>query len=239
MIFSAGLGTRFRPWTDHHPKALALVNGKSLLERNIRYLQQQGIRDVVVNVHHFADQVAGAIRQSGGWGSRVQLSDESNELLETGGGLLHAMPFFEKDRRFATVNVDILTDLDIGKLLRFHEEKQALVSFGVMDRKTWRYLLFDNTGRMIGWRNTRTGEEKMATPVERTPQLKAYSCVAVFEYRIFDLMKERGFEGKFSLIDLYLDLARDHAIYGYDHTGDRFVDVGKPESVATAEKLFP
>src|SRR5688500_13289521 len=140
MIFSAGLGTRFKPWTDLHPKALALVNGKSLLQRNIEYLQQFGINDIIVNVHHFADQVEKAIKANSGWGSNIQISDERAELLDTGGGLLHAEQLFSRGERFITTNVDILTDLDINKLLAFHDEKKALISFGVTDRKTSRYL---------------------------------------------------------------------------------------------------
>src|SRR5450432_3268725 len=105
MIFSAGLGTRFKPWTNKHPKALALVNGKSLLQRNIEYLQQYGITDVVVNVHHFADQVIDAAKENNGWGSNVIISDERNELLETGGGLVNARPLLEGTEPFITLNV--------------------------------------------------------------------------------------------------------------------------------------
>src|SRR5882757_5260614 len=107
MIFAAGLGTRFKPWTDHHPKALAIVNGKSLLQRNIEYLQQYGITDVVVNVHHFADQIINAIKENNGWGSNVVISDETNEVLETGGGLLKAKDLLESNESFITLNVDI------------------------------------------------------------------------------------------------------------------------------------
>ena len=136
MIFSAGLGTRFKPWTDTHPKALAIVNGKSLLHRNIEYLQKHGITDVVVNVHHFADQVIEAIMRNKGWGTKVTVSDERDELLDTGGGLLKAKEFFTPGERFITCNADILTDLDIDKLLSFHKSKNALISFGVTQRKT-------------------------------------------------------------------------------------------------------
>jgi MurNAc alpha-1-phosphate uridylyltransferase len=240
MIFSAGLGTRFKPWTDKHPKALAVVNGKSLLQRNIEYLQEYGITDVIVNVHHFADQVENAIKKNKGWGSNVIVSDERKEVLETGGGLLKAKALFTPGQRFITCNVDILTDLDIDELVKFHERSGALASFGVTDRKTSRYLLFDPAHRLCGWRNVKTGEEKMAlAPAPGGNQQKAYSCVVVFEYDIFQLMEENGFSGKFSLIDVYLKLAASHTIMGFDHTGDRFVDVGKPESVAVAEKLFP
>src|ERR1700760_1333104 len=116
MIFAAGLGTRFKPWTDKHPKALALVNGKSLLQRNIEYLQQYGIKDVVINVHHFADQIIDAVKKNNGWGSNVIISDETNEVLETGGGLLKARSLLDNGQPFITLNVDILTNLDINKL---------------------------------------------------------------------------------------------------------------------------
>ena len=234
MIFAAGLGTRFKPWTDSHPKALALVNGKSLLQRNVEYLQQYGIKDVIVNVHHFADQLIDAINKNKSWGSHITISDERNELLETGGGLLHAKNLFTPGKKFITCNADILTDLDLTKFLAFHDQQKSLITFGVTERKTSRYLLFDENNRMVGWKNEKTGEEKISVPSPKKI-LKAYSCVAVFEYDIFNLIP---FTGKFSLIDVYLDLAAQHKIMGYDHTGDRFVDVGKPESIALAEKAF-
>jgi N-acetyl-alpha-D-muramate 1-phosphate uridylyltransferase len=237
MIFSAGLGTRFKPWTDKHPKALALVNGKSLLQRNVGYLQSFGIKDIIVNVHHFAGQIEDAIIDRNGWGSDILISDERNEVLETGGGLLKAKKLFTPGEKFMTCNVDILTDLDINKLLAFHEKHKPLISFAVTNRNTSRYLLFDETGRLSGWRNTKTGEERIVRGNDVLVQ-KAYSCVVVFEYDIFRLMEEKGFTGKFSLIEVYLKLAGDHLIMGYDHTGDRFVDVGKPESVAEAEAIF-
>jgi MurNAc alpha-1-phosphate uridylyltransferase len=235
MIFSAGLGTRFKPWTDKHPKALAVVNGKTLLQRNIEYLAGYGINNVIVNVHHFADQVIDTVKTSKGWGSNIIISDERQELLETGGGLLKAKRLFAPGERFITCNVDILTDLDLNKLMAFHLQHQPLVSFGVTDRPTSRYLLFDDQNRLCGWRNTKTGEEKISIQKKGLIE-KAYSCVVIFEYAIFDLLP---FTGKFSLIDAYLSLAADHLILGYDHTGDRLVDVGKPESIALAESLFP
>jgi MurNAc alpha-1-phosphate uridylyltransferase len=237
MIFCAGLGTRFKPWTDKHPKALAVVNGKSLLQRNIEYLQQYGIFEVVINVHHFAEQIEEAVTRNRGWGSDIMISDEREALLDTGGGLLKASRFFGGDQRFITLNADILTDLHIGKLIEFHEQRKPLISFGVTDRSSSRVLLFDQDNRLCGWRNVSTGEEKISIT---KPNLhpKAYSCVVIFEPSIFNLMSGYGFSGKFSLTDVYLKLAADYPILGYDHSGDRFVDVGKPESVAVAEGLF-
>ena len=244
MIFCAGLGTRFKPWTDKHPKALAVVNGKTLLQRNIEYLQQFGIYDVIINVHHFAEQLEIAVIESDGWGSNLLFSDEREELLDTGGGLLKARELFTPGEKFITCNVDILTDLDISKLLAFHKENKALISFGVTNRKTSRYLLVDENNRLCGWRNTKTGDEKVSIPPSPEGEgsgvrlEKAYSCVAVFEYDIFKVMDENNFKGKFSLIDVYLKLAADHLIMGFDHSGDRLVDVGKPENVAIAESAF-
>src|SRR5262245_7755887 len=127
MIFSAGLGTRFKPWTDKHPKALAMVNGKSLLQRNVEYLQQYGIKDVIVNVHHFPDQLIDAINKNKGWGSKITISDERNELLDTGGGLLNAKKYFEPGKKFITCNADILTDLNLDKLVAFHDQNKSLI----------------------------------------------------------------------------------------------------------------
>jgi NDP-sugar pyrophosphorylase family protein len=234
MIFAAGLGTRFKPWTDQHPKALALVNGKSLLQRNIEYLQQYGITDVVVNVHHFAGQIIEAVVANKGWGSNIMISDEREEVLETGGGLVKARHLLEGDEPFITINVDILTNLDLYSLLDYHQQQQPLISFGVTNRKTSRNFLFDAKNRLCGWRNNTTGETKIS--IEKNDLIeKAYSCVVVFEPWVFSLIRQRG---KFSLTETYLDLAKDHLILGYDHSGDKFVDVGKPESVKVAEEMF-
>ena len=240
MIFAAGLGTRFKPWTDTHPKALAPVNGKSLLQLNIEYLQQYGITDVVVNVHHFADQIIAAVEQNKGWGSNIVISDERDEVLETGGGLLKAAHLLDGDEPFVTINVDVLTDLDLNQLLAFHKRHQPLISFAVTNRKTARNFLFDETSRLCGWRNNITGEEKgphLFFSEERKKVLveKAYSCVVVFEPDVFSVIRQKG---KFSLTETYLDLAKDHLVMGYDHSGDKFVDVGKPDSVKVAEAMF-
>lgn len=234
MIFSAGLGTRFKPWTDSHPKALAVVNGKSLLQRNIEYLQQYGIDDVVVNVHHFAEQVIQAVKENNGWGSKVAISDETDEIQETGGGLLKAKDLLQNDQPFITLNADFLTNLNLHDLIAFHQQKKALISFGITDRKSTRNFLFDEDSRLCGWMNSVTGEKRISiVKPHLTP--KAYSCVVVFDPSIFNLIPQRG---KFSLVDTYLSLAADYPIYGYDHSGDKLVDVGKTESVAIAESLF-
>lgn len=234
MIFCAGLGTRFKPWTDLHPKALALVNGKSLLQRNIEYLQQYGIMDVIVNVHHFPEQVRSALRQHKGWGSNIIVSDETKEVLETGGGLVKARPYFTEGEDFLAINVDILTDLNLNEFIRFHQSKMGLVSLAVSGRKSSRCFVFDNDNRLIGWKNLQTGQERMT--VNSYPSFpKAFSGISLYRYEFFEAL---AMKGKFSLVDAFLSLATDHAIYGYEHSGEKWVDVGRPESVAVAESLF-
>ncbi|MDQ3682282.1 MAG: sugar phosphate nucleotidyltransferase [Bacteroidota bacterium] len=236
MIFAAGLGTRFKPWTDKHPKALAIVNGKPLLQHTIEYLQQHGKREVVVNVHHFADQVITAIKKNNGWGSEIIISNEEDEVLETGGGLLKAKDLL-KGQRFITINVDILTDLNIDKFINHHLQTNSFISLAIAERKTSRFLLFNENNRLCGWRNIKEDKsiEKITMPAPSYVQ-KAYSGVAIFEPAIFDHITMTG---KFSVIDVYLQLAQAKIISGYDHTGDKWIDVGRQENVSMAEKLFP
>lgn len=234
MIFAAGLGTRFKPWTDTHPKALAIVNGKSLLQRNIEFLQQYGIDKVVVNVHHFASQITHALTANKGWGSTITISDETDAVLETGGGLKKAAPLFD-DAPIVIINVDILTDLDLGAMIRFHETEAPLATLAITNRVTSRYFLFDEENVLCGWQNTKTAEQKISRYVN--PLIpKAFSGIHIIEPALLPLIKQ---EGKFSMVDVYLDLARQHTIKGYDHSYSKFIDVGKPESVAIAEDLFP
>ena len=162
------------------------------------------------------------------------MSDETKQVLETGGGLLKARGLLESSEPFVTLNVDILTDLNLNKLFEFHTKRQPLISFGVTSRETSRYFLFDENDRLCGWRNTKTGDEIISVSKPSLIQ-KAYSCVVIFQPEVFGLIKQTG---KFSLTETYLDLAKDNLILGFDHSGDKLVDVGKPESVANSEKLF-
>lgn len=233
MIFSAGLGTRFKPWTDKHPKALALVNGKTLLQRNIEYLQQYEITDVVVNVHHFPEQIIDEIEKHDGWGSTITISDESDELLDTGGGLLKAKNLLFRDT-ILTLNVDILAEINLKHFLAHHQQENSLITVAVMERTTSRYLLFNKYNRLVGWRNKTTGEDRIVIAAKDIFE-KAYSGLAIFQPQALDLITLKG---KFSLIDAFLGLAPQNKIAAYDHTGERLIDVGKPDSVAQAEQMF-
>jgi N-acetyl-alpha-D-muramate 1-phosphate uridylyltransferase len=237
MIFAAGLGTRLRPFTDHHPKALAVVNGKPLLQRNIEYLRQAGIRDIMVNVHHFADQIEDFIRGHEGFGCDIRISHEPDAPLETGGGLMKAAWYFEEQSRpFVVMNADILTNLDLPSFYRAHEERKPLATLAVTGRPSSRCLLFDNHMQLTGWRNNKTGEEKIAIISETEPQALAFSAFHVIDPGMLKMVRQTG---RFSIIDTYLDLARDNRILGFRHDGDLLIDVGKPESIAEAERFFP
>ena len=233
MIFATGLGTRLKPFTDHHPKALAEVNGKTLLELAIRYLQRFGIEDVIVNVHHFADQIEKAIEENNGFGSWVTISGERNVVLETGGGLKKASWYFEDEEDFVIMNVDVLTNLDLGKMIGTHQQSDAFATLAVMQRDSSRQLLFDEHMLLSGWTNTKTGEQKISREVLSMKPF-AFSGIQVLSKEI----RNMPFEGKFSIIDVYLHFSKTQMIKGYDHTGNIFIDVGKPESLEKAGYLF-
>jgi len=237
MILAAGLGTRFKPWTNKHPKALATINGKTLLQRNIEYLQQAGIYEVVVNVHHFAGQIVEAIDRNQGWGSAVTISDESDAVLETGGGLLKASIYLDQEH-FVLMNVDVLTSLDLSAMIAAHQRQLPLATIAVSERDTSRYFLFDDQHTLCGWKNVKTGETRMARAVA-DPLAKAFSGIHIIEPRMFSLIREKAaLSGKFSMVDVYLSLAGTEIIKAFDHTGAAFVDVGKPEAVAIAEAIW-
>lgn len=235
MLLAAGLGTRLKPFTDHHPKALATVNGKTLLARNIAYLKRFGVNKLVINVHHFADQIEHVIQQNSWNGLEIFVSDERNEVLETGGGLLKARPFLEGDQPFVLMNVDILTDLNLQAMLQVHQQNKPLATLAVTTRKSSRQFLFNADGLLCGWRNEKTGEEKLCREV--TPRFeKAFSGIHIIEPSIFGLIRQTG---KFSIVDTYLQLAESQDIRCFDHTGDLLFDTGTAEKIQEAERFFP
>jgi MurNAc alpha-1-phosphate uridylyltransferase len=243
MILAAGLGTRLKPFTDKHPKALAMVNGKSLLQRNIEYLQAFGIKEVIVNVHHFADQLIQVIEENNGWGSNVAISDETDEVLETGGGLLRATAYFEGEDKWLVMNADILTNLPLDKMIAADEhftvsgEGDMVATLAVTNRTTSRNLIFNAAGTLCGWKNNSTGEEKWANPLRdpNTAVAKAFSGIQIIHSSFFEVLEMKG---KFSLIDAYLQIAKHYPIHYYDHSDGILLDVGKPESLEKAASLF-
>ncbi|MBS1782786.1 MAG: nucleotidyltransferase family protein [Bacteroidetes bacterium] len=233
MIFAAGLGSRLKPFTDNHPKALAEVNGRTLLELSIRYLQRFGIEDVIVNVHHFADQIEQVLNDNNGFGSWVAISDERREVLETGGGLKKATDFFQGESDFVVLNVDVLTNLDLAKLIAFHRAERAIGSLAVMKRESSRQLLFDEDMTLCGWQNVQTGQLRMSK-IKPSLSSFAFSGIQVLSPEILEM----PFDGKFSMIDVYLHFAETAVVKGFDHSGNIFIDVGKPDSLAQAAYFF-
>lgn len=236
MILAAGLGTRLKPFTDHHPKALAPVNGKPLLQRTIEYLRDFGIQEFIVNVHHFADQIIDFLKENENFGADITISHEKGEPLETGGGLMYASWFFEKDQQpFIMMNADILTTLDISTMYNSHQEKQPLVTLAVSRRESSRNFLFSEDDYLKGWRNNKTGEIRMASATGENLHPASFSGIHIISPAIFPMITQTG---KFSIIDTYLQLASVQPIRGYFHDKDIFIDAGKPEAILEAEKYF-
>ncbi|HET6178105.1 MAG TPA: sugar phosphate nucleotidyltransferase [Candidatus Sulfotelmatobacter sp.] len=227
---AAGLGTRLRPLTDDRPKALVEVAGRTLLEITLSRLQGFGIREVILNVHHFGDMVVDYLRKNGNFGMRIEISREEI-LLDTGGGLKKAGWFFleQREEPFVLHNVDVISTFDLERMVRFHRENQALATLAVQERETSRYLLFDERNQLCGRRAGREGAVEMVRTA-RNMQALAFSGVHVISPRLLGMMTE---EGVFSIITSYLRLARQgESIVGFRADEYYWRDLGKPENVA-------
>jgi NDP-sugar pyrophosphorylase family protein len=233
LIFAAGKGTRLKPFTDNHPKALAVVNNVPLLERNIKFLQNYGINDFVINVHHFGEQIIDFLQEKENFGAKIEISDEKNELLETGGGLVFAKKYLENEENFLIMNADILTDLNISEFVKFHLSHQNVATLAVSDRVSSRKLMFNEDMILKGWVNKTTGETKLSEFNKNFKEL-AFSGIHCVNSSIFDKIKRTG---KFSIMEEYLDLMFENHIQGFQHNA-KLIDVGRPESVVEAEKYF-
>ncbi|RMG86240.1 MAG: nucleotidyltransferase family protein, partial [Bacteroidetes bacterium] len=226
MIFAAGLGTRLRPLTNDRPKALVEVGGRPLLEIALRRLRFFGFRQVVINIHHFADAIRDFLAQNDNFGLDIRLSDETDRLLDTGGGLKKAAPFFDDGAPFLLCNADILTSLHLKELYDFHVRHGGVATLAVRQRPTSRYLLFrPDTLQLCGWKNEKTGEIRRARLAENPVPL-AFSGVQVVSPEIFEWMPDRAV---FSIIEVYLAAAAQRPVFGFRHDADHWLDVGKPE----------
>lgn len=237
MIFAAGMGTRLRPITDSRPKALVEVGGRTLLDHTLHRVSSAGANHIVVNIHHFAPMIRTYLDSVRSFGLDVALSDESERLLNTGGGLRHAAPLFRQDLPILIHNVDILSDVDMESFISAAPDADALLL--VSDRSTSRYLLFDDDMRMVGWTNTNTGEVRSPYPHLDPSSCRrlAFSGIHLFSPRllpVLDIMETDDF----SIIDFYLRVCHDHDIRGYCVPGLRLLDVGKQDSLARAESFL-
>ena len=256
MILAAGLGTRLKPLTDTMPKALVPVGGTPLLDLNIRRLQKAGYDRFVVNIHHFAQQIVDHVRQQD-YAPMVHFSDESEQLLETGGGLKKAQNLFHDDEPILIHNVDILDNVDYEWFSRQHQPDEDAVLL-VSKRQTKRYLLFDNAMRLMGWINRETGEVKSPFPWLREAEIAidddlnvktsnlqspisnlnafAFSGIHSFSPRLFPLMDR--FPERFPIIDFYLSVCHRAHIVGLVKPDLRLMDVGKLDTLHEAEDFL-
>lgn len=238
LIFAAGLGTRLKPITDTMPKALVPINGKPLLEHVICKLKDADFNEIIINVHHFADQIIDFVKSKNYFDIHIEFSDERNELLETGGGIKKAQSFFNDDMPFLVHNVDILSNIDLKALYEYHLEKNSLATLLVSERETSRYLLFNKENSLEGWINISTGATK---PKEKKLSIEAlnkyaFSGIHIISPTIFKEME--SWNGKFSIIDFYLSIVSKAKISGYIAPTLRMIDVGKLDSIKEAELLY-
>ena len=227
MIFAAGLGTRLKPLTDTMPKALVRVGGQPLLWHVIQKLKAAGYERLVVNVHHFAEQIVDYLKANDNFGLDIRISDETNGLLETGGGIKKALPLFEPSEPILIHNVDILSNLDLtDSEVRGHEA--VLV---VSQRKTKRYLQFDDDMRLIGWKNIETGEVK-----GREGRPLAFSGIHIFHPSLAPLMED--WPDRFPIMDFYLKVCANHVIRGFEALNLKLLDVGKLDTLEQANMFI-
>jgi len=234
MIFAAGLGSRLKPFTETMPKALVPVAGIPMLEILIKHLQKNGIIDIIINVHHFASQVIDFLKVNNNFGVNITISHEE-VLLDTGGGLKKAAWFFDDKNPFLVQNVDVISDLDYPDMLRIHNKTGAIASLAVSSRNTSRYFLFDDSMQLCGWENTKTGELKIVRPEAQNLKRFAFSGIHIIDPSIFSFINQ---DGKFSIIDTYLEVAANHKIIGFEHDPENWVDMGKPEELPKAEIII-
>lgn len=240
MIFAAGLGTRLKPLTDTMPKALVPVAGKPMLEHVIRRLIEAGCAELIINIHHFGEQILDFLATNSNFGITIHISDERKELLDTGGGIKKASEFFTDDTPLLIHNVDILSNVDLRQVYENHLQSDDLATLVVSERKTARYLVFDKTNKLEGWMNVETQQTKPSTfrYDENQHTLFAFSGIHVISPRLVEYMNDDKWSGKFSITDFYVNLCSHIPIRGYVANQLQVIDIGKPETLKEAEKFI-
>jgi N-acetyl-alpha-D-muramate 1-phosphate uridylyltransferase len=233
MILAAGKGTRLGKITASIPKALVEINGKSALQIAAEKCISHGFNDIIINVHHFADMVEEEVARLRKEGFRITISDESEKLLETGGGLYRAKDFFDKDP-FLLYNVDIISDIDLSELYSYHIENRALATLAVRNRPGNRFFLVDESGLLRGWENISTGEQIMTRLSSEGLSRIAFLGIHIIEPEIFSYMNE----GVYSITKVYLELAKDHNIFTYRNDTGLWCDIGSPENLDFIRKTL-
>lgn len=236
MIFAAGLGTRLKPLTDSLPKALVPIAGRPLLEHVILKLKTAGFDEIIVNVHHFPDQIIDFLKANDNFGIRIEVSDERELLLDTGGGIRKAAWFFDDGKPFLVHNVDILSNVNLNELYNQHLRTNSLATLVVSQRDTFRYLLFDDNLRLSGWINEKTGETK-PVGLQNAEQYNklAFSGIQMLSPDVFNLME--NFQPQFPIMDFYLSNAESKTISGFVPQNYSMLDVGKLNVLDEAERF--
>ncbi len=236
MILCAGLGTRLKPWTEKHPKALVPVGGIPMLKRVSDRLIEQGFDEITLNIHHFGDQIVSFVSSDETLASKVSISDETAALLDTGGGILNAEEFLAKDGRpFLVHNVDILSNADLRQLYDDHVACGRDITLLVSDRKSNRKLIFDNEMKLKGWTNMISGEIRPASLcVGENDKSYSFSGIYVMSPSIFKIMIKNGFCGKFPIMDFFLSGISALNIGGVLQEGLEIIDIGKPDTLHRA-----
>jgi len=227
MILAAGKGTRLLPLTENKPKALIEVQGITLLEHTIHYLKYYGTDEIIINIHHHAEQIVDFIKTKDSFGLRIEFSDETNELLDTGGGLFKARWFFNDQKPFILTSSDVITNLDLNELYLFNKKNNPLATLAVKHRKSSRDFIFDHDYHLCGWHNNLTSETRMVREAHDQKKI-AFSTIHVINPAIFDLIVERGC---FSIIDAYLRLAATHTIMGFEHDQSAWLECGRIDNL--------
>jgi NDP-sugar pyrophosphorylase family protein len=236
LIFAAGLGTRLLEHTKNKPKAMVNLAGKPLIHHAIEYLKSFGITDITINVFHFADQIIAYLNEHKFFDINIHISDERDQLLDTGGGMKKAGVFLKGNEPILIYNVDVISNLDLELLLKYHQKKRALATLVVRSRQTSRYLMFDQNLQLAGWKNFSNDETRISRPESfANAQPFAFSGIQIIQPELLEMITE---EGKFPIMDLYLRLAKDQMIKAFIDNSDLWMDLGKPEELMVAEILF-
>lgn len=236
LILAAGLGTRLKPLTNSIPKALIPINGKTLLEYQILKLKKYGFDEIIINVHHFPDQIIDFLKSKNNFGLNIKISDERDFLLDTGGGIRQTEWFFNDGKPFLVHNVDIFSNIDLYQLYQQHLSLNGLATLVVSSRKTSRYLLFDENLQLKGWFNGKTQEIKPTTININQFQKLAFAGIQILSPQVFKLMK--NWKPPFSIIDFYLQNMERYPIFGYIPPEFKILDVGKIQALNEAEKFI-
>jgi N-acetyl-alpha-D-muramate 1-phosphate uridylyltransferase len=234
MIFAAGLGSRLKPFTDSTPKALVEIAGKTMLERVIENLKNYGIKRIIINVHHFHQKIRTYLFDNKNFGVDIEFSDESEMLLDTGGGLKKASALFDPSKPILLHNVDVLSAPEYQKMIDFHLQNSALATLFVQKRTSSRYFLFDQKMQLSGWVNKKTGDEINLYPDAFSDEL-AFNGIHIIDPELLNFISEQG---NFSIVPVYLRLAVKHKILGFRDDNVPYLDIGKPENIIHAEKII-